>query len=180
MHKKNSINYFLLCKPFDFNELNKIHKSHMVEKFKKDKINEEYVNGYNTIYDDDAYTSIISKAFLNIVEKNFIVSSLTRPIKTWIYVQNNVHSNNVWHTHVSTSSINAVYYIDPPKRGGGLSLRYLGEETIIRPEPNMLYIFPYWLEHKPEPQKDEDWRISVNIEYMCDSRPIVKETGVMW
>ena len=91
-----------------------------------------------------------------------------------------MHSNNVWHTHVSTSSINAVYYIDPPKQGGGLSLRYLGEETIIQPEPNILYIFPYWFEHKPEPQEDEDWRISINIEYMCNLRPIVKETGVMW
>lgn len=179
-----TLDHYLLVIPFDFQELNKIHKSYMIQKFKRDRLEgpsyDLQKKGYNTLYDDEAYTSIISKAFTAIVKENFIVSSQLAPIKTWIYVQNKENWSSVWHTHVSTSTVNAVFYINPPEKGGGLSLRLNGVETTIQPKPNYLYVFPYWMEHKPNPQEDEDWRISVNIEYVCSQRAIVKETGVVW
>ena len=92
--------------------------------------------------DNEEYNSIIGEAFLNIVQQNFEVSQLLDKIKTWIYVQNYQHWHSVWHTHVTTASVNAVFYIDPPKKGGGLNLRFNGVEHIIHPEPNILYIFP--------------------------------------
>ncbi len=181
---------YIITKTFDFEELNNQHKNSMIEKFKQDKLTPRLQEnglsvaggsfGYNTLYDDTEYTSIISKAFINVVESTFEVSPLTRPVRTWIYVQNNKHFSSVWHSHVTTSTVNAVYYINPPKRGGGLNLRHDLIENIIYPKSNTLYIFPCWLEHRPLPQEDDEWRISVNIEYMCDRRPVVKETGTIW
>ena len=110
---------YLLIKDFEVNDLNKLHKSRMIEKFIKEKIEtKDFSQGYNIEYYDEAYTSIISKKFLEIVHEEFNVSEKLNPIQTWIYVQNNKHSNNVWHNHVNTSSINAVYYIDPPAEFG--------------------------------------------------------------
>lgn len=186
-HVDNFLNYhnwnldlYLLKKPFNFEELNRNHKNKMIEQYKRDKIRQEISGGYNTHYDNEEYNSIIGEAFLNIVQQNFEVSQLVDKIKTWIYVQNYQHWHSVWHTHVTTASVNAVFYIDPPKKGGGLNLRFNGIEHIIHPEPNILYIFPCWMEHRPLPQEDDEWRISVNIEYMCNQRPIVKETQIMW
>ena len=58
-------------------------------------------------------------------------------------------------------------------------MRY-GKPTTINPIPNKIYIFPYWMDHRPLPQKDSEWRISVNVEYKCNMRPIVRDTGAMW
>ena len=108
---------YLIIKDFNFAKLNTAHKSSMIKKFKKDKLSSEHITGgYNTEYDDEAYRRTIEKAFLNIVEDTFRVSDPFAPVKTWIYVQNKEHFNSVWHTHVNTSSVNAVYYIDPPKK----------------------------------------------------------------
>ena len=172
---------YLISKPFNFEELNNCHKDKMINQFKQDKIFQNLGGGgYNTYYKDQEYNSIISEAFSKIVHENFEVSKLLKPIKTWIYAQTDRYWSSVWHNHVNTSSINAVYYIDPPKRGGGLNLRLYGTEHIIHPEPNIIYIFPYWLEHRPLPQEDSAWRISVNIEYMCSQRPVIKETSIIW
>lgn len=174
------IDDYLITKSFDFEQLNIRHKDRMIKQFKQDKIYNNNGRGYNTLYDNDEYTTIISNAFLEIVNKTFEVSPSLNPIKTWIYAQTNNHWSSVWHNHVSTSTVNAVYYIDPPKRGGGLNLRYQGMEHIVHPKPNTLYLFPCWMEHRPLPQEDDKWRISVNIEYMCNMRPTIKGDEVIW
>ena len=162
---------YLVIRDFDVDELNQIHKSKMIEKFIKEKIEtKDFSKGYNIEYYDEAYTSIISKKFLEIIHDEFNVSNKLNPIQTWIYVQNNRHTNNVWHNHVNTSSVNAVYYIDPPAEGGGLQLTLGGRDHTIKPEINKLYLFPYWMEHRPLPQESKDWRVSVNIEYLCLQR----------
>ena len=172
---------YLLIRDFEVNDLNQLHKSRMIEKFIKDRIEtKDTSQGYNTEYYDVAYTSIISKKFLDIVHEEFNVSEKLNPIQTWIYVQNNKHSNNVWHNHVNTSSINAVYYIDPPAEFGGLEMSLDGRKFTIEPEVNKLYLFPYWMDHRPLPQESNNWRISVNIEYLCFQRPIYKKTDTLW
>ena len=150
---------YLLIKDFMFDDLNQKHKSKMIEKFKKD---------------------VIDNSFLKIIEKEFTVSDITNPIRTCIYVQNNNISSNVWHNHVNTSTINAVFYIDPPQHGGELQLLLSNICYSIKPQKNKIYIFPYWMDHRPTPQIDTEWRISVNIEYMCNARPILKKHNLLW
>ena len=171
---------YLLVKDFEFDELNQAHKSKMIEKFKHDKIDNDFEKGYNTLYDDPAYTSIISRGFLELIDREFTVSDSVNPIRTWIYVQNNIRSNNVWHNHVNTSTINAVFYIDPPQEGGELQLLLNNTIHSVKPEKNKIYIFPYWMDHRPSSQVDPEWRISVNIEYMCLKRPILKKHNILW
>lgn len=171
---------YLLIKDFEFDDLNQAHKSKMIEKFKYDKIDNDSGGGYNTLYDDPAYTSIIKNSFLEIIEEEFVISDPVNPIKTWIYVQNNIRSNNVWHNHVDTSTINAVFYIDPPKKGGELQLLLNNTIHSVKPQKNKIYIFPYWMDHRPSSQDDPEWRISVNIEYMSLKRPILKSHHILW
>ena len=172
---------YLIIKDFNFEKLNVAHKSSMIKKFKIDKLSYDVnIGGYNTEYVDEAYRRTIERAFLNVIEDTFDVSAPFEPVRTWIYVQNKEHYNAVWHNHVNTSTVTGVYYIDPPKKSGGLNLRMEGAEAVIHPVANKLYMFPCWLEHRPLPQDDEDWRISVNIEYFCAPSPTVKKTGIIW
>jgi len=171
---------FLLVKDFEFDELNQAHKSKMIDTFERDKDNRKLGKGHNSLYADPAYTSIISNAFLNLVDEEFVVSDPVSPITTWIYVQNNVVSTNIWHNHVKSSTINAVFYINPPQEGGELQLLLHNTMYSVKPEKNKIYIFPYWMDHRPSSQVDPEWRISVNIEYMCLKRPILKKQNILW
>ena len=90
---------YLLIRDFEFDRMNQMHKSRMIEKFIKDKIDNDEGGGYNTEYHDSIYTTIISDVFLKIVNEEFTVSEKLNPIQTWIYVQNNEQYNSVWHNH---------------------------------------------------------------------------------
>lgn len=167
--------------PFEVDEINQAYKGDMIKKFIHDKIeNNSKESGYNTLFDDPVYTNTIKNKFLKVIEDKFRVSNQLSEIKTWIYVQNNQYYNSVWHNHVTTSTINAVYYINPPEVGGELELTMNAQSYKFKPQINYLYLFPYWMEHRPVVQESPDWRISVNIEYLCEQRAIVKETGILW
>ena len=171
--------------PFVVDEINQQHKQAMIDKFIYDRIDRKgQLKGnpdrpvYNTSYDDPEYKSIICNKFINLIKDNFDnLDHQINEVMPWIYVQNNIHYKSEWHNHDRTSTINAVFYIDPPKDGGELCISYppvLGNVVMVKPEVNKIYIFPYWLYHKPMPQKDSHWRISVNLEYHCSPRPIIK------
>ena len=136
--------------------------------------------GYNVIYDNEILCKKVTTAFHNIVHDEFLVTDQIDTTKLWNYVQNNEHSICVNHNHVRTTTINAVFYVNPPAEGGGLE--YILDDGVhyLQPKPNKLYVMPYWLYHKPTPQKDEDWRISFNIEYKCMARPVHRRTGTYW
>lgn len=173
--------YFAIL-DFDFEELNKIHKPKMLEKFKYDKIDNNVGSGYNTLYDDEEYTSVISKSFEKVIREEFEVSEKLKPIQIWIYCQNDNYFNCVWHNHANTSTINAVFYIDPPSQeeGGGIQHSYGGVNYITNPEKNKIYLFPYWMDHRPLPQSSEEWRVCVNLEYFCKERPIWRKNKILW
>ena len=173
---------YLAIRDFNFEELNRIHKPKMLAKFKHDKIDNKIGAGYNTLYDDEEYTKIISEAFEKVIHENFEVSEKLKPIQTWIYCQNDEHFNCVWHNHANTSTINAVFYIDPPQalEGGGIQHLFEGENCITNPENNKIYMFPYWMDHRPMPQLSEEWRVCVNLEYFCKERPVWKENNFLW
>jgi hypothetical protein len=177
----NLFNNYIMSVPFEVDEINQAYKGDMIKKFIHDKIeNNSKESGYNTLFDDPVYTNTIKNKFLKVIEDKFRVSNQLSEIKTWIYVQNNQYYNSVWHNHVTTSTINAVYYINPPEVGGELELTMNAQSYKFKPQINYLYLFPYWMEHRPVVQESPDWRISVNIEYLCEQRAIVKETGILW
>ena len=76
-----------------------------------------------------------------------------------------------------SSTINAVFYLSLPKDGGGIQFIYQGEHLTLQPQINKIYLFPYWLQHRPLPQEDADYRICFNLQYMCKMRPVHKIAG---
>ena len=130
--------------------------------------------GYNVIYRDSTLTETIEERLDKVINDNYILSPRIKPIQMNIYVQNNERSNNLWHQHIFSSTISGVIYHNLPKDGGGFEFNYQGDLYDIKPKENKLYLFPYWLVHRPMPQQDSGYRICINIEYLCQSRPMHK------
>ena len=170
---------YIVVDTFNVHELCKEHKAKMVSLYLK-KRKKVPIGAMNEEYCNKDFIKAISKKWIEAVHQNFIVGPLCKPIRTWIYVQNDKNNVVALHNHISTSTINGVFYIDPPKEGGETQFLFYGKKFIIKPEINKIYFWPYWLEHTPLSQKDHKWRISVNMEYYCRERPIVKRTGIWW
>jgi hypothetical protein len=173
---------YLIIKEFPVDEFSLEHKKDMIGKFVQDKFEKPSIGGYNTEYDNELYRNKIEIAFRQLIHDHFVIGEQLREIKTWIYCQNDKFFNSVWHSHIDTSTVNAVFYIDPPEpeEGGGLELRFLEQSIKVPVQKNMIYMFPYWMDHRPLPQTSKNWRVSVNVEYMTNTRPVVKESGVIW
>jgi uncharacterized protein (TIGR02466 family) len=86
---------------------------------------------------------------------------------------------NTFHTHPG-ALLSACYYLHLPKESGGLVLKdprpgamlspwqgslkpNSGSEITIMPQEGQLIIFPNWLEHATEANRDENTRISIPV-----------------
>jgi hypothetical protein len=136
--------------------------------------------GNSTLYINPELQNQIVPKFVTLIKENYKVSKPIKEIKLWTYIQNNYFFRSFLHNHIFTSTLNAVFYIDIPKIGGELKFAYENQTHTIFPQKNKLYVFPYWLSHKPLPQKDQEQRICFNLEYFCRKRPIHKKTQVIW
>ena len=90
----------------------------------------------------------------------------------WAYVTNkNEHRGGIHH-HVKTSIINSVFYLNmPSNNSGGISFY---DDTYKRcltyqPKKYDLIIFPNYFLHRPERINTEEYRISINMEIICQS-----------
>jgi hypothetical protein len=180
---------------FDIQALVSEHKEAMIEKFYHDKIENSKGSGYNTGYENKDFDREIGVKFARAVNDNFVINpdrvvesngligtmvyNEFKPIKAWLYCQNDEHFASKAHTHINTSTINAVTYIDVPDGGGALELNIIHETLQLKPDPGKIYFFPYWVVHKPLPQKDKQWRICINLEFFDESRPL-RKNGVWW
>lgn len=165
---------FPVASMFDF------YSEDIVENYFK-KQQKEFAAGYSYEYENKHLCEKVSTAFEKIINDDFEVSERLNKTKLWTYVQNDEFFNCVSHNHVRSSTINAVFYINPPEKEGGGGLEYtIGNEVhTLYPQTNKLYVMPYWLYHRPLPQSEKKWRISVNIEYECSRRPVHK-SGAVW
>ena len=175
----------------DFKEINPlIHQYHfpvhdLIRKEKEDILQQNrekcVVKGlHNNLYDNPNLTKQIFSKFESLVESFYDVSPLLNEPGLFTYVQSNVKNSPIFHHHLNKASLSGVLYIDPPKQGGELEF-IIGERFFkIKPEVNMLYIFPGWLYHRPLAQKDVLERVSINMEYLCMSRPRHKITKFLW
>lgn len=136
-------------------------------------------NGYNVQLTPDENLEQLWQIFTDVCNKTFDNIS---PIENktyaqfWAYVQNSERYTSVWHNHIKTASINAVYYPWVPDETGNLSVITNGGEVIEIPViQGTMLIFPGWLIHRPNPQlTSKEPRVSINIELLTDSRPSLK------
>ena len=142
--------------------------------------------GYNVEL-KSSLVSTIYNDFLNICGLNFdnVIIHQKNKQTMWAYVQNCEIGNSIWHNHKNSTTINAVWYPSVPDKTGTLSIRDGAGETEIEVEEGYIYFWPYWMDHKPNLQKhSKDWRVSINIELLTTTRPMVKinnqKTNVMW
>ena len=159
---------------FPFRDEFMSHRDEIIRQFKEkvDSSKNKNRENYTVIYEHAALQQQVQQRFDKIVTENYAVSPRIRPTTLNIYLQNNRHSANLWHDHVLTSTINAVIYFNLPKSGGGFEFNYQGDISQLKPQEDKIYLFPYWLLHRPLPQEDEDYRICINLEYLCQARPM--------
>lgn len=180
------INYnlggLLVDAPFEVHEESLKFKDDMITMY-FDKIDMWEGKGNNIEYDNPEYTSFIRNKFYHLIGDLFITTEPVKDVVPWVYYQTNeynTHHHDMWHDHLQRASINAVYYIDPPKVGGNLQLSYLKEDHEIEIEKDRIYLFPGWMPHRPLPQRDAEPRLSINLEFLTDYRPIFKHTETRW
>ena len=83
--------------------------------------------------------------------------------------------DSYWHNHCNRATINSVYYVSVPDKGGTLSVMLdNAEDREIKVKEKEMIFMPGWLTHKPNPCEDEYPRASVNMEFLSDTRAVLK------
>jgi hypothetical protein len=155
------------------------NKKYWYEKIIHTHLKHEYVIGSNFCLDEsfrefsdvllkklhqtseEKYSKVIGKYLINEKNKNIC----------WANVNNYYHYKSVIHDHVQTSVINSVFYFNVPdtNTAGITFYRNFNEKYLTYyPKNNDLIIFPNYLLHIPEKSLTEEYRISINMEIMCD------------
>jgi len=110
------------------------------------------------------YEVILKKLLPNMVKSTRCAD------RVWAYVSNNKYNNPVIHNHKDTATFNAVYYLNIPNAKGGELEFYDNEQKPVfyfKPEEGDFIIFPGEVDHKPLPCDSEEFRIAINMEYIC-------------
>jgi hypothetical protein len=88
----------------------------------------------------------------------------------WAYVQNKNDFKTVIHDHLKSAVINGVYYLNIPDENSG-SIDFFDDDLNIiyshYPKQNELLVFPAHLKHRPNQNKSDKYRISINVEIIC-------------
>ena len=136
-----------------------------------------------------------SEVFRGMIFRNNVIQNIN---DMWVNINEKYHYNE-WHIHPG-SVISGAYYIkhDGCNENGAITFKHsngtykniahwpagliesenevTGEIVQLNPEPNMLLLFPGWLEHKAEINLKDDTRISSSF----NSRPILEKTKQQW
>jgi hypothetical protein len=129
-------------------------------------------------YDPTSFFEILYSKFFKVTQDFFGVLDIlpNNSSMCWSYSSNNVdHGPGRIHNHINTSTINSVYYLNIPESttidNGSIEF-FLGEETFsYRPNNFDLIIFPNYLDHKINYLNDPEYRISINMEILCENNP---------
>jgi hypothetical protein len=177
-------NSFILVKEFPHSSYIKKHEQLLIDYFINShgvwKSNQSSDTGYSIKCNHLREIDFIRDRFEEVVLDNFSGINTNYNIDCSIYIQNKENFTSVYHSHTQTSTIVATTYINVPDVGGQLEYRIKEDPCTLNLQEDMVYMFPYWLQHKPIPQHDDLWRICINLEFQCDSRVTVKDTGVRW
>jgi len=165
------------------------------KKYKEDMVKFHYGDlenslGYQTHYRNLEFVNSFAPLHAQAIDMNFKFNAAIYPqmnrerieglvFNPMLYVQKENDGTNFPHNHtLGGSSISSTFYIDPPESGGEIQF-YIsphphpqGESIVIKPKPNVLYVFPSWLHHSPLPHYGTETRVCVNVDYYTVSRPV--------
>ena len=143
-----------------------IEKNYLISPISKGITDE----GYNfALYDDHTlFFSHLYEKYKALCYELFGSFHLTTQnnSRCWCYRSNINDSNDVWHNHLYTSTINGVYYYQVEK--DGIFFERHGKEFYYVPQQGELVIFPNDLNHKPDIATSENWRYSINMEIITE------------
>jgi len=116
--------------------------------------------------------SIYNK-FLKYCEDRFGKLDIIQEPKVWSLCTNKDNWKSVVHNHLKTSTINSVYYLNIPqinyKNIGSIKFLHNEKWYSYLPSNNELLIFPNYLIHDTEYNNTDDFRISINMEILCNN-----------
>jgi hypothetical protein len=81
---------------------------------------------------------------------------------------NKNYYSSVPHDHISTSTIVGVYYLNIPDDKAAIIFDIDKKWRPYMPTEGELLIFPNYLKHDTLQNNTEEWRISINMEILCD------------
>ena len=145
--------------------INNFRDKFITDKIIRDSIDSKFQEVANQYYD-------LSPVIENIPNINLYIQDNTATLEG-----NNFHN----HAHL-VIGLCGVTYLDLPQEGGELEfmLTSPSDTIIVKLLKDWMYFFPYWLYHRPLPQKDTTNRICVNWQHSSIKRPVHKLTGDIW
>lgn len=129
-------------------------------------------------YDPTSFFQELYSKFFNVSNQFFGDLNVLPNNSTmcWSYSSNDVdHGPGMIHNHINTSTINSVYYLNVPDSAtveNGSIQFFLNNQTFsYRPNRFDLVVFPNYLNHKINYLNDPEYRISINMEILCEEEP---------
>jgi hypothetical protein len=157
-------------------------KSYPIDWMKTQVLAAHHKADYNTgnnfqINDSSGVFHTLYKDFFHIANQHFGPLELDQRnlASCWGYVTNKFFYKGGIHNHLNTCVINAVYYLNIPETAdrhqGSLSFydNNFHEIYNIRPNVGDLIIFPGYLNHQPHQSFSLDYRVSINMEIICQN-----------
>jgi len=135
---------------------------HHLLKFRRLKSNFQIGNNKNFDLLYNTFLNFIKSSFINYTIKNL-------EYKYWGCLIDKYFAINSWHNHLTTSTINGVFYLKIDEENeNGLAFKINNEIKVYKPKLYDMIVFPNFLEHKPLiPKKLNKTRISINTEVFC-------------
>ena len=116
------------------------------------------------------FTKKLYERFLTTSYKMFGNFNLSNKNSKLCYVlcTNKNTYNSVPHHHINTSTINSVYYLNIPNTACEIKFLIDNKWISYQPSDHELLIFPNYLVHDTVKNNIKEWRISLNMEIICD------------
>ena len=175
------INKYIHSYKFNYSSFLQNYISEIIDKYSTRNVHDDF----DLVLENKEIENYIFPKLNKIVEDNYHVGKNYGETRISVYVQepsNEEPKEEFFHNHVHTcGSINGVFYLNIPKEGGGIQFfNPPWVDLTIQPQIDTLYLFPYWIMHRPLPHKEDIIRISFNWTYGGIERPIYKLTGELW
>jgi len=157
----------------NFHIINSSNKEELIQLILENKKlyhNEQFSYNFPIKIDNKDFFVELYEKFYNFCEKTFTFTPKTNSSNTcWVYISDKNDFKEVWHNHLNTSTINSVYYLNIPENdyvtidfelNGNIYTRKVNDYDLI--------IFPNYLNHKPNRCYKDGYRISINMEIICN------------